>query len=106
MFVQDIPPPMPNICLLTKCPDKYLNSFLARNATVMLAMNLWAEVGLCNGATRKKFDIILLKEYLFLCYPLQLWFSLIITEVQQLPLELARTLIIHKIQGLTLLKPG
>ena len=32
--------------------------FLARKASVMLTMNLWSEVGLCNGATRKVIDII------------------------------------------------
>ena len=32
--------------------------FLAREASVMLTMNLWAEVGLCNGATGKVIDIV------------------------------------------------
>ena len=32
--------------------------FLARKASVMLTMNLWSEVGLCNGATGKVIDII------------------------------------------------
>lgn len=32
--------------------------YLARNALVMLTLNLWPEVGLCNGATGKVIDII------------------------------------------------
>ena len=32
--------------------------FLARDASVMLTMNLWAEVGLCNGATGRVIDIV------------------------------------------------
>lgn len=34
------------------------NSFPAKDATVMLTMNLWAAVGLCNGATGTVIDII------------------------------------------------
>ena len=37
--------------------------FLARSASVMLTMNLWPEVGLCNGATGKVVDIILAENY-------------------------------------------
>ena len=32
--------------------------FLTTKASVMLTMNLWSEVGLCNGATGKVIDII------------------------------------------------
>lgn len=32
--------------------------YLARNASVMLTVTLWPEVGLCNGATGKVIDII------------------------------------------------
>ena len=32
--------------------------YLAKGAKVMLTMNLWANVGLCNGATGKVIDII------------------------------------------------
>ena len=32
--------------------------FLAKGARVMLTMNLWASVGLCNGATGTVVDII------------------------------------------------
>ena len=32
--------------------------FLAREAYVMLTMNLWSEVGLCNGATGKVIDVV------------------------------------------------
>lgn len=32
--------------------------FLAKQASVMLTMNLWSEVGLCNGATGRVIDII------------------------------------------------
>jgi len=32
--------------------------YLAKGATVMLTMNLWASVGLCNGATGTVIDII------------------------------------------------
>ena len=37
--------------------------FLARNASVMLTMNLWPEVGLCNGATGKVVDIIFAENH-------------------------------------------
>ncbi|CAB4045670.1 Hypothetical predicted protein, partial [Paramuricea clavata] len=32
--------------------------FLGKGARVMLTMNLWSSVGLCNGATRTVVDII------------------------------------------------
>lgn len=32
--------------------------FVGREASVMLTMNLWAEVGLCNGATGRVIDIV------------------------------------------------
>jgi len=37
--------------------------FLARQASVMLTMNLWPEVGLCNGATGKVVDLIFAENH-------------------------------------------
>ena len=107
--------------------------FLARGARVMLTMNLWSSVGLCNGATGTVVDIIyqhnhqppdlpiaVLVEFenyrgpVFnvnqpLCVPICPITVTSQTEIgfherQQLPLKLAWTLMIHKSQGLTLPK--
>lgn len=37
--------------------------FLARQASVMFTMNLWPEVGLCNGATGKVVDLIFAENH-------------------------------------------
>ena len=107
--------------------------FLAKGARVMLIMNLWSCVGLCNGATGTVVDIIYQNNYqppdlpiavmvkfenyrgpAFieskpLCIPIcpitvSSQTEIGIHERQQLPLRLAWALTIHKSQGLNTCK--
>ena len=69
------------IIVFIEANHKFIKSIpiLANSTIIMLTMNLWPEVGLCNGATGKVIDIIYAEN----SYPPMVLIAVVVIETQK-----------------------